>query len=203
MGLAVLYTDQRASQSTGEAPCNAIPEMETTLYQHLGVARPKEFLTPQDFLVEAVRYFRWCDDHPLKEEQVFNYKGCVVRADKNKVRPYTKQGFATYCAIPVSRLNSYKNRSDPEWQDAIEIVEQAMHDQKFTGAVTGLMNAMMIKSDLGMVDRSELTGKDGGAIVTKDLNAQEELLDEARRLGIDVAALGFGSSTAQATGTGT
>lgn len=163
-------------------------------YRQLLERKGRVFLTPQDFLVEAVKYFEWCDDNPLLEDTIFQYQGHIIRTNKDKVRPYTKNGLATFAGIPVHRLESYRNRGE-QWADAVAMIEQVMHDQKFTNAVAGLMNTTMIKSDLQMVDRQELTGKDGGAIETKDVGAEEAILNEARRLGIPIEAFGFTGGT--------
>ena len=130
---------------------------------------------PADFLLACVGYFEWADEHPLLEESVGWYQGNPTRTDLRKMRAYTKQGLATYLGIPVGRLDHYKQRGGG-WTEAVEILEQIMHEQKFTAAAAGLLNAGLIGRDLGLADRQELTGRDGGplqteAVVSDDLRA--------------------------------
>lgn len=46
-------------------------------------------------------------------------------------------------------------------------VEQVIYQQKFAGAAADLLNPNIIARDLGLADRKEHTGKDGGAIKTE------------------------------------
>lgn len=114
------------------------------------------FLTPKDFLAAAVEYFEWAEENPLQEAKVFQFQGDVIEADLNKVRAFTKAGLATYLGIPVSRLESYKGRKDPEWREVVEIIEQVIYTQKFEHAAAGLMNSNIIVRDLGLTDKQEV-----------------------------------------------
>lgn len=131
--------------------------MEFQMFHRLKVNSHQVYLTAQEFLDACCVYFKWVDETPLQEEQVFQYKGGIVRADKAKVRPYTKTGLASHLSIPAARLDSYKMRGG-EWLEAIELVEQAIYNHKFEHAAAGLMNAMLIVRDLGLADKTELGG---------------------------------------------
>ena len=120
---------------------------------------PKKYFTPQDFLADAVRYFEWVDENPLQEELVFHARGLITRSQVDKMRPYTKQGLATFLGIPVSRLDSYKSRQEEGWAEAVEMIEQVIYEQKFSGAAAGLLNASIISRDLGLAEKTEVTGK--------------------------------------------
>lgn len=126
--------------------------------------RDRIFLTPDDLLAEAVAYFKWAEDTPLQEEQLFHHRGAVVRANTDKVRAFTKKGLASYLGIPESRFSSYKQRKDPAWADVMELIEQVIHTQKFENAAAGLLNASLISRDLGLAEKQEVTGGGGGPI---------------------------------------
>ena len=143
-------------------------------HAHLLRAKPREYLFPYDFLAEAVKYFNWCDDNPLLEEKVFQHKGFIVRADVDKVRPYTKTGLCTFLAIPDSRLATYAGKGE-EWQAALALVEQTIYTQKFENAAANLLNATFISRDLGMADKQELSGPNGGPIQTEGTTACERI----------------------------
>jgi hypothetical protein len=165
----------------------------TPLYQNVMKTRPRKYLFPDDFLAEAVKYFTWNDTHPLLEEKVFQYKGAIVRTNQNKVRPYTLKGLATFLNMPVSRIDAYRNKGT-DWQAAVEMVEQIIHTQKFENAASNLLNASFIAKDLGMADRQELSGPDGGAIQTQEVTPRERILSKlsslASRIGQDTDTVG-------------
>lgn len=131
------------------------------------------FTDPGDFAAAAADYFQWCDDHPLLEEIISFHQGEECRAEKGKMRAYTKQGLANHLGIPVSRLDLYKEKEG--WSDVMEIVENVLYQQKFEGAAAGLLNASIISRDLGLADKSEITGADGGPIQTEELSARERI----------------------------
>ena len=49
------------------------------MFAHLKLKSPKVYLTPQQFLDDAVKYFQWAVDTPLLEEQIFQNKGAIIR----------------------------------------------------------------------------------------------------------------------------
>ena len=152
------------------------------MYAHL-LDPPAVFDSPSDFLRAAAGYFKWCDDTPLKEEQLFSYKGLVTRADRDKMRPYTKRGLATHLNIPASRLDGYKKRGE-EWAEAMEMIDQIIYNQKFEGAAGGLLNSTIIIRDLELVDKRELGGIPGQPL---EINARDQLLDKLTRFAPAVA----------------
>jgi hypothetical protein len=127
------------------------------MFSHLTLKEKRIFLTAQEFLEACVSYFQWCVDTPLEEENIFQYKGSIVRGYRAKVRPFTKTGLAQYLSIPVSRLEKYRERGE-DWAEAVELVEQAIYTQKFENAAAGLLNSTIIARDLGLAEKQELGG---------------------------------------------
>lgn len=81
-------------------------------------------------------------------------------------------------------------------QKAMEELEQARAEAIKLGNPSAAVSAINGKVKLYGLDaptkiRAEVTGKDGGPIQTQDVSL-DALIDEARRLGIDPAALGLG-----------
>jgi hypothetical protein len=106
------------------------------------------------------------------------------------MRPFTRRGIALAMGMTESGLFlSYRKK--PEFHPILDWVEDVIYTQKFEGAATGLLNANFIARDLGLADRSELTGKDGAPIQTHDVTDEAKLRDEARRLGIPLGAFGL------------
>lgn len=92
----------------------------------------------------------------MLEEQLFHYKGGIIRTDRKKARPFTKTGMAVFLNIPQSRLSSYTKRGE-EWEEAVELIEQVIYTQKFDNAAANLMNATIIARDLGLADKQEVS----------------------------------------------
>jgi len=74
-------------------------------------------------------------------------------------------------------LESYKAKGEG-WAEAVELVEQAIYNQKFEYAAAGLMNATIIARDLGLAEKTVTTSDSKVAV------SMEDLYDEAKRLGI-------------------
>lgn len=132
------------------------------LYERLLTRRHPIYATPEDFLAAVVEYFQWSDANPLKEETVGFFQGTVCRGDASKLRAFSKQALATYLGMPVSRLDSYKARKEPAWREVIELIEQVIYEQKFSAAAAGLLNSNIMTRDLGLSEKKEITGADGG-----------------------------------------
>ena len=132
------------------------------LYERLLERRCTIYATPQDFLAAVVEYFKWSDANPLMEETVGFYQGAACRAESAKLRAFSKHALATYLGIPVSRLDSYKARKEPAWREVVELIEQVIYEQKFSAAAAGLLNSNIMTRDLGLSEKKEITGADGG-----------------------------------------
>jgi hypothetical protein len=139
------------------------------MFAHLKIGHKTIYVTPQDFLSACVEYFKWCEDTPLLEENIFQNKGMIIRANKAKVRAFTKSGLAQHLSIPASRLTSYKERGG-DWAEVLELVEQAIYNQKFENAAAGLMNATIIARDLGLSEKQEFGGMKDAPPIAFNIN---------------------------------
>lgn len=153
------------------------------------------FKDPQEMYEAALEAFNWLHEHPLREQVAFHYKGTVVKSYVTKMRPFTWKAVAMCMGIGEAAFKAYRNKDD--FAPVVQWITDVIHTQKFEGAATGLLNANFIARDLGMADRSELTGKDGGPLKTQDVTDEEKLLDEARRLGIPLESFGLSGEDAE------
>lgn len=155
----------------------------SSLYESLLDNQKVVLEEPLDFLKAAVEYFKWAEQHPLLEEKVFQYQGEIVRDDSAKMRAFTKEGLATKLRIPVSRLEVYKSRDEESgWPEAVQMVEQIIYEQTFTGAAAGLLNAHIVSRSLGLAEKSEVSGPNGGPIQTEEISPRELLRDRIARI---------------------
>lgn len=159
--------------------------------------KTRVFATPEDLCEAAAEAFTWLHTHPKRKQVLFHHKGSVTRTYETLERPFTKNAVAMCMGISVQCLDGYRTREG--FEDAMAWVDGVIYTQKFEGAAVGTLNANFIARDLGMADRSELTGKGGGPLKTQEVGIDEEtLINEARRLGIDIAALGLGGAAKEA-----
>lgn len=122
------------------------------------------FQSPEHMLDWAVKYFTWMDQHPLKEETVFHYQGNLTYANTSKMRAYTMTGFWAFTGITSMTYEVYK--AQEPFTEVCLFIEQCVRLQKFEGAAAGMLNATIISRDLGLAERSELSGPGGGPVET-------------------------------------
>jgi len=123
------------------------------------------FDCPEKLWVACCEYFEWVDDNPLQEEKIFQYQGMIVRDTASKMRAMTIEGLCIFLDIAKRTWDGYGNRED--FVPVTTRVEEIIRNQKFTGAAADLLNPNIIARDLGLSDKSELTGKDGSALVVQ------------------------------------
>lgn len=143
---------------------------------------------------ECYAYFNWCDAHPwYKVEQM--KKPLVVEKNGKKdaqtvtkiptARPYTLSGLCIYLGVSRHYWNELRKRKkdDIDFMEVVTHVEEIIWTQKFEGASVGAFNHNIIARDLGLAEKSELSGPNGGPIETKDTteidydNLPTEVLD--------------------------
>lgn len=136
------------------------------------------FKTPDDLWSACVEYFQWCEDNPLQEAIV--YQG-VLNTDQSKplMRAMTISGLCLFLDIDKTTWENYRQKED--FFRITTRAEAIIYNQKFAGASAGLLNANIIARDLGLSDKSELTGKDGGPM-QHSVIAAEMTQEQATRL---------------------
>lgn len=139
------------------------------------------FANPDDLWAACVEYFEWVEANPLYEDRLVTFQGVATHEPVAKMRAMTLDGLCLFLDISDETWRDYRNRED--FVGVCGIAEKTIRSQKFEGAAADLLNANIIARDLGLADRSELTGKDGGAIETKDASGFEL----ARRIAFALA----------------
>lgn len=135
---------------------------------------PRRAYTSDELLAVALEYFQWCNEHPLKEEKVFCFKGAISRTTISLMRPFTITGFCIFAGIHSDTFTTvYRGRED--MKEACDLISSIIRTQKFEGAAANLMNPIIIARDLGLTDKHEITGAGGGPVrtVTSDMTPQE------------------------------
>ena len=123
-------------------------------------ANPK-FEHAEDLWDACLEYFHWVHDNPLKEAKVAQKKGMPTVIELSKMRAMTIGGLCVFLGVVEETWRDWRaNRKD--LSAVITRVEQIIRAQKFEGAAAELLNPNIIARDLGLADRNEHTGKDGG-----------------------------------------
>lgn len=142
------------------------------------------FETPDALWQAATEYFNWCDAHPWwKNEAVKSGDSAGTIIKVPTARPYTLQGLCLYLDCNVVYFNQFEyglaKKSDELSKGFSKIVtriREVIYMQKFEGAAVGAFNANIIARDLGLREKTELTGADGGPIQTEGTITQHTVV---------------------------
>lgn len=126
--------------------------------------RPRKFETPDDLWEAAVAYFEWAESNPVEDEELFAYQGDVTRETVDRPQAFTISGFCRHANVARNTFDEYAKRE--EYLGVISGIKEVMTTQKFTLAAANMLNANLISRDLGLADKRELGGPDGGPIKT-------------------------------------
>lgn len=120
------------------------------------------FASPDDLWDACVEYFAWVEDHPLYETRAYSSKDGVRMAEVPKMRAMTIAGLCLFLDIHQSTWAEYRKRDG--FGPTCARVDDVIRTQKFAGAAADLLNPSIIARDLGLADRAEHLGRDGGPI---------------------------------------
>jgi len=121
--------------------------------------RDKLFASPELLWKAAQEYFKHTDKRKwVKKDWVGKD---ALKVERETETPYTISGMCLYFDCSREWWNEFKNSKHEDFIQVITRIEQIIYTQKFEGAVVGAFNANIISRDLGLIDKSELTGKDG------------------------------------------
>lgn len=133
------------------------------------------FTSSEDLWAACVEYFEWVEANPLYEDKLVTFQGVSTHEPVAKMRAMTLKGLCLFLDIDQTSWENWRKR-----EDLIEAVTRAdlvIYNQKFAGAAAELLSPTIIARDLGLTDRSEVTGKDG-----KDLVPEASDRDVARAI---------------------
>lgn len=141
------------------------------------------FSSPEQLWDACCEYFEWNESNPLWETKSYQYQGVPVQDQIPKMRAMTISGMCLFLDIDESTWKAYKAKED--FSGVCTRAERIIYNQKFAGAAAEFLNANIIARDLGLADKSELTGKDGAPIEIKEEPVSDR--DLARRIAFILA----------------
>lgn len=154
------------------------------LWKQVGKGRPRKVETTEELWDKACEYFQWVADNPLYEGKVFSTQRGIRKAVVPKMRAMTLEGLCLFLGISRDTWDKWckghgHDHPDPTFLDACKFITFIIREQKFSGAAADLLNANLISRDLGLSDRQELSGPDGGPL---EVSAREVLADRLSRI---------------------
>lgn len=134
------------------------------------------FSDPETMWSACQEYFEWVEANPLLEAKPFAYQGDVTIAEVSKMRAMTIGGLCIF--LDISQMTWGEYRKNQDFSYVVTKVEEIIRQQKFTGAAADLLNPNIIARDLGLADKSELSGPNGGAIEVESKTWRQALRSE-------------------------
>lgn len=133
--------------------------------------RKPVFEVPNELWMACCEYFAWVEDNPLLETKAFGSKDGPQTIELPKMRAMTISGLCIFLDISRQAWSEYRSRDG--FVDICARVDDVIRTQKFEGASAELLNPAIIARDLGLADRSEHSGPDGGPLKTEAIKRVE------------------------------
>lgn len=141
------------------------------------------FASPDDLWASCLEYFDWVEANPLYEAKAFAFQGTVTIQEMPKMRAMTIAGLCIFLDISHDAWLKYKAKQD--FIGVTTRVDEIIRTQKFQGAAADLLNPNIIARDLGLSEKSELTGAGGGPIQIRASKEQRDAAVSAALRGTD------------------
>jgi hypothetical protein len=131
-----------------------------------GAASAPPMHTAETLHAACIGYFDWCHDNPLLADELVKFEGQATHEPVAKMRAMTNVGLCMHIGISRETWSHWRaGRAD--LKEVIVWADDVVYRQKFEGAAAGLLHPAIIARDLGLADRQEVTGADGGPIKTE------------------------------------
>lgn len=130
--------------------------------------KPKKY-QPKHLWNKAIEYFEWNMKHPLSEEKVF---GTGKRMNVKKLRAMTIIGFCNFASIDTTTFENYEK--DESYFRICNRIRKFIYQQKLEGSAADLLNPSIIAREIGLADKTELTGADGKDLLPDISNLSAE-----------------------------
>lgn len=145
--------------------------MQVSLRRNWGP--PRLFEDPRDLISCIMSYFEWLENNPHQSAQAVSYQGATTIAEVPRKRVATLRGLCLHGGFSYETWLNWKgtraggeDKARPDLQPVIQWAEDAIYEDKYNGAASGLLNAPLIMRDLGLAEKSELSGSGGGPVET-------------------------------------
>jgi hypothetical protein len=132
------------------------------------------FASPGDLWEACCEYFDWVEENPLYEDRIISFQGIATHEPVAKMRAMTVSSLCIFLDIGVQTWHDYRAKED--FSEVTSRVDDVIRTQKFQGASAELLNANIIARDLGLADRTEQSGLNGGPIKAETVTRIERVI---------------------------
>ena len=114
-------------------------------------SRKPKFDNAEILHAACLEYFKWVEDNPLMTVELVKYQGDAKLVQVPRMRATTITGLCNFLDISITTWSSY--RTNPDFMEVTEWVENIIYVQKFEGAAADLLNANIFSRELGRADK--------------------------------------------------
>lgn len=122
------------------------------------------YSSPDLLLNEAYKYFEWCNKSPVKKNEAIKSgpaAGKIIQIPTQ--RPYTLQQLCVHIGISLNTFKNYEARDN--FLTVTTHIREIITANQLEGALVEAYNSNIVARLLGLSDKKEISGKDGGALV--------------------------------------
>lgn len=106
--------------------------------------QPKKFDSPEQLQTYIDKYFTWCDNNPIREQNWVGKEGSEVYKDKQ--RPYTIEGLCLHLDIDRATLLNYQKKEGyEEFFNIITRAKRKITENNILYGLTGEYNARLVQ----------------------------------------------------------
>lgn len=109
---------------------------------------------PDELFEACCDYFKWVEDNPLYESKPFAFQGQSWVEVVPKMRAMTIKGLCIFLGMSHETWLQYGKKEG--FSEVVEMANNIIRVQKFTGAAADLLNASIISRDLGLQDATKV-----------------------------------------------
>lgn len=122
-------------------------------------------MTAEDLFKSAIKYFKWCDDHPInKPEMARSGKKIGTIYGMLVPRPYSIHGLCIHVGVTKEYLYDVsKSETKNDFYFVVSNILAIIHTQKMELATIGVYNPIIIAKELGL-DKEIKNNPGGGTI---------------------------------------
>lgn len=150
------------SEQQGRTDCGHFTHGNNVWRLRRKLGAPRVFEDALSLWEACCDYFEWSTQNPLFEAKALA-DGAIIPI--SKLRAFTQRALCVHLQISDETWRIWRSERD-DLKDVIATVDAIIYSQKFEGAAAGLLNAGLIARELGISDKKEVTGADGGPLET-------------------------------------
>lgn len=109
--------------------------------------------TPQGLWNNAVLYFKWCVQNPIKNKKTYSQgKSAGLEYVETYIQPFTVKGLCLFCGIDEKYIQDIKNskRTDSEYYIVVTRILYIIANQNLTHAMVNIFSPILVSKILGI-----------------------------------------------------